>query len=59
MEFSIDNLKIGQYIYQKRGRNYRIYVKSGKNRLTPLVDETFLNREEARKRVYELNGWKE
>ena len=59
MGFSIDKLKIGQHVYQKRGRNYRIYVKSSENSLDSLPNEVFFTREDARKRVYELNGWKE
>ena len=55
MGFSIDKLKIGQHVYLKRGRNYRIYVKSSENSLYSLPNEVFFTREDARKRVYELN----
>lgn len=55
--------KVGQYYYTPRGRGWRIYrythVSDTGSAASPVLEEPiFFNREEARKRVYELNGWK-
>lgn len=55
-------MKQGEYHYQPCGRQFRIYVciradKSG-TMSTPADGEPLFNdREEARRRVYQLNGW--
>lgn len=54
--------KVGQYFYIPRGQCFRIYrydsVTASGTTASPVPDEpSFYNREEARKRVYELNGW--
>lgn len=55
-------MKVGEYYYTPNGRQFRIYqcdysdgkIETGK----PVYKEPlFNNREDARKRVYELNGW--
>ena len=56
-------MKLGQYHYAIRGRYYKIYrctYKEGNvESSTPVKDEPeYYDREEAKKRVYELNGWK-
>ena len=43
--------QVGQYHYSPHGRGFRIY------RYTEVTDN-FHDREKAKKRVYELNGWK-
>ena len=55
--------KVGQCYYAPRGRAFRIYrydyVDAKTASASPLPDEPYYyNREEARKRVYELNGWR-
>ena len=55
--------KVGQCYYAPRGRAFRIYcydyVSDTVATASPLPDEPYYyNREEARKRVYELNGWR-
>lgn len=55
--------KVGQYYYAPRGRGFRIYrydvVTDTFQSASPAPDEpTYHDREEARRRVYELNGWK-
>lgn len=57
------NMKVGEYSYSIHGRNYRIYVcdySDGKIQTSSPVrnEPLYIDREEARKRVYELNGWK-
>lgn len=54
--------KVGQYYYAPHGRFFHIYrwecVTETGGAASPVPDEPrFINREEARKRVYELNGW--
>lgn len=56
-------MKKGEYSYQPHGRQFRIYVctyADGRTTMSdPVRDEPFYNnREDARRRVYELNGWK-
>lgn len=56
------NIEVGQYIYFLRFSQFRIYqcdYNDGKIcTYTPVVNEPFYNdKESARKRVYELNGW--
>lgn len=61
--FIINNMEKGEYSYQPHGRNFRIYrcIRS-EDRFTqssPVNEEPlYTNREAARRRVYELNGWK-
>lgn len=55
--------KLGQYYYTPRGNGWRIYrythVSDTGFSGSAVTDEpTYFNREEAKKRVYELNGWK-
>ena len=53
--------QVGQYHYVLRGKLYIIYryesVTAHGSSSSP-TDESYDNREEARRRVYELNGWK-
>ena len=54
--------KVGEYSYRLDGRNFRIqicdYSQGGVTTFSPVRDEPLYNdREEARRRVYELNGW--
>lgn len=56
-------MKVGDFFYLPRGRFYRIYryIESISEKGTesiPVQNEPFYSsQEEARKRVYELNGW--
>lgn len=55
--------KTGMYFYARCGRGFQIYrydsVTERGTAASPLRGEPhYYNREEARKRVYELNGWK-
>lgn len=55
-------MKIGEYHYELHGRHFRIYQCSFNDGVTTMSDPVrgepfFMDREEARKRVYELNGW--
>ncbi len=55
--------KIGQYYYIPRGRFFRIYryvdVSPNGCSGSPVYEEPlYENKEDARKRVYQLNGWK-
>ena len=55
-------MKKGEYFYSIRGSVYRIYQciynEGGIEQSTPLKDEpSYQDAEEARKRVYQLNGW--
>lgn len=54
--------KVGQCYYAPRGRAFRIYryvhVTASCTMAVPVDNEPlYRDREEARKRVYELNGW--
>lgn len=56
-------MKVGEYEYAKHGNQFRIYRCSyadGKTTESDPVDSEpfYREREAARKRVYELNGWK-
>lgn len=56
-------MKPGEYSYQPHGRHFRIYrcirAEGRFTQSTPVNDEPlYRDREEARRRVYELNGWK-
>ncbi|QCQ33745.1 hypothetical protein F7887_20205 [Bacteroides fragilis] len=56
-------MKVGEYSYSVCGRNYRIcvcvYSDGTTARLSPVRNEPlYSDRETARKRVYQLNGWK-
>lgn len=56
------DLKAGQYMYKLHGSQYRIYQCDFNNGVNSsyieVVSEPFFtNPEDARKRVYELNGW--
>lgn len=62
MSASQHTLKIGQYYYAPRGPYFRIYrcthVSESGFSATPVSTEpAFRNREDARRRVYSLNGW--
>lgn len=53
---------IGQYCYRLRGRFYRIYryveVNRHSSSAEPVISEpSFSDPQEARRRVYQLNGW--
>ena len=55
--------KVGQCYYALHGRGYRIYrydyVGETVSTAAPVSDEPiYWDKEEARKRVYELNGWR-
>lgn len=55
--------KVGQYYYTPRGRFFRIYrydsvTDTGSTASPVQAEPLFSDREQARKRVYELNGWK-
>lgn len=55
--------KLGEYFYQIRGRGWRIYQTDFVSDRVTSASEVrgeplYHDREEARKRVYELNGWK-
>lgn len=46
------------YFYAPRGRGFRIYRRESQSSAIPMPDEpVYLNREQARRRVYQLNGW--
>ncbi len=54
--------QIGQYYYAPRGRFFRIFrcdnVSAGGYTGVPVMSENLCdNPEQARKRVYQLNGW--
>lgn len=54
--------KVGQCYYASRGRAFRIYryvhVMASCTMAVPVDNEPlYRDREEARRRVYELNGW--
>ena len=51
------NIKIGQYIYLRRRNGFRIFRKTSNETFEPIAEEVFFNPADARKRVYELNGW--
>lgn len=57
-------MKVGQYTYMMRGSFWRIYVcthhnpENGSCAHSPVDGEKeYTNMEDARKRVFELNGW--
>lgn len=55
--------KVGQYYYAPYGRGFRIYrydsVTENGSSASPVNSEPiYYNQEDARKRVYELNGWR-
>lgn len=55
-------MKVGQYYYQRRRDGFQIYrcqsvCKSGHSG-DCVSGEFYFDSEEARRRVYELNGWK-
>lgn len=53
--------QVGQYHYVLRGKLYVIYRYesiSEHGSCSSPTDESFDNRDDARRRVYELNGWK-
>lgn len=54
---------VGQYFYERRGSAFQIYrydcVRGTFSSASPVNGEkAYFDREEARKRVYELNGWR-
>lgn len=56
-------MKTGEFFYERRGRQFRIYIcdysdNSASNASLVHSEPPLNDREEARKRVYELNGWK-
>lgn len=56
-------MKQGEYRYHPCGKDFRIYrctYADGKGAISEPVpgEPLYANREEARRRVYELNGWK-
>lgn len=54
--------KEGEYFYSPYGRKFQIYkvtyVDDGHETAEKVMGEWFMTREEARARVYELNGWR-
>lgn len=55
--------KVGQYHYVLRGRFFRIYKctsvsDTGSSSSLVIGEPSFTDRELARQRVYQLNGWK-
>ena len=55
-------MKKGEYSYKPYGRDFRIYVCTYADNYTSMSDPVpgepyYRDREAARKRVYELNGW--
>lgn len=55
-------MKTGEYYYTLSGREYRIYrydmVDETGSIASPVPNEPhYYNEEDARRRVYELNGW--
>lgn len=52
--------KDGQYYYTPKGRFFAIYknIDGGNGVSHGTLVKDMLDREEARKQVYELNGWK-
>lgn len=55
-------MKIGEYEYVPHGSGYRIYMcdfNNGRFEMSGPVrgEPIYFNKEDARKRVYELNGW--
>lgn len=55
--------KVGQYFYAPHGQGFRIYCydyvsDTGALSSPAMGEATYFEREEARKRVYELNGWR-
>lgn len=49
--------KVGEYFYTPRRSSFSIYHQDTESTASP-TGETFHDRETARKRVYELNGWR-
>ena len=49
--------KVGEYFYTPRRNSFSIYHQDTESTASP-TGETFRDRESARKRVYELNGWR-
>ena len=46
-------------MYRPHRRCWRVYLKVAEGRLEQVISEPdYFTREEARKRVYELNGWR-
>jgi len=58
MSLLVNSLKVGQYMYQRHRNGFRIFKKTSETSFDSISDEIFFSREDARKRVYELNGWK-
>ncbi len=54
------NLSPGTYHYDRRGNNFVIYRRNNDGCTSSRVvsEPPYTSREEARKRVYALNGWK-
>lgn len=55
--------KVGQYYFAPRGRHFCIYrythVSENGSAASPVTSERpFTDKEDARRRVYELNGWR-
>lgn len=54
--------KLGQYYYAPKGRHFRIYrytsvTETCSSASLVLEEPMYADRQSARKRVYELNGW--
>lgn len=54
---------VGQYSYKRMGNGWKIYRTEHNHYIgftaSPVIGEPkYFNREEVRRRVYELNGWK-
>ena len=55
--------KVGQYCYDRRDHAFRIYryisvTETGSVASPVQGEKAYFDSEEARKRVYELNGWR-
>lgn len=53
----MDSLKVGEYMYKRYHNGFKIFKKEADGVFGSCEGEYYTTREEARKRVYELNGW--
>lgn len=57
MAMLMDSLKVGEYMYKRYHNGFKIFKKEADGVFGSCEGEYYTTREEARKRVYELNGW--